>query len=206
MATPRKPSLRSPSSRSSASSRSAPGRSSRPAGPSGRASERGGERAGEPATARRSAGERAESRSGARAESRSARAGAKAKAGSGHAGPPGTPARPPVLGPAPVLTTKQRCLLRGLGHHLDPVVQIGKEGITEPLCTAIAVALAHHELIKLRLAESVDGDRHGLAAELAARSHAALVQVLGRTILLYRRRPDDKSRRASESRPHVLPR
>lgn len=105
-----------------------------------------------------------------------------------------------------MLTTKQRCLLRGLGHHLDPVVQIGKEGITEPLCAAIAVALARHELIKLRLAESVDGDRRALAAELAARSHAALVQVLGRTILIYRRRPDDKSRRASESRPHVLPR
>ena len=130
------------------------------------------------------------------------RAWAEASAGQ----PPGTPARPPVLGPAPVLTTKQRVLLRGLGHHLDPVVQIGKEGITEPLCAAIAVALAHHELIKLRLAESVEGDRHALAAELAARSHAALVQVLGRTLLLYRRRPDDKSRRASESRPHVLPR
>jgi len=197
MATPRKPS-RSPSSRSSAPGRSAPGRASRSAGPSGRG--------GEPATARRSPGERAESRSGARAESRSARAGT-AKASAGRAGqPPGTPARPPVLGPAPVLTTKQRCLLRGLGHHLDPVVQIGKEGITEPLCAAIAVALARHELIKLRLAESVDGDRHALSAELAARSHAALVQVLGRTILIYRRRPDDKSRRASESRPHVLPR
>ena len=197
MATPRKPS-RSPSSRSSAPGRSAPGRASRSAGPSGRG--------GEPDTARRSSWERAESRSGARAESRSARAGT-AKASAGRAGqPPGTPPRPPVLGPAPVLTTQQRCLLRGLGHHLDPVVQIGKEGITEPLCAAIAVALARHELIKLRLAESVDGDRHGLAAELAARSHAALVQVLGRTILLYRRRPDDKSRRASESRPHVLPR
>ena len=47
----------------------------------------------------------------------------------------------------------------------------------------------------------VEADMHGWL-----RSHAALVQVLGRTLLLYRRRPDDKSRRASESRPHVLPR
>lgn len=110
-----------------------------------------------------------------------------------------------MLGPPPLLTTKQRCYLRGLGHHLDPVVQIGKEGITEPLCAAIAVALGRHELIKLRLAESVEGERHGLAAELAARSHAALVQVLGRTLLLYRRRPDDQSR-PRDSRPHLLPR
>lgn len=108
---------------------------------------------------------------------------------------------PQPLGPAPVLTTKQRCHLRGLGHHLDPVVQIGKEGITDALCSAIAAALLRHELIKLRLAETVEGERLELAAELAARSHAALVQVLGRTVLIYRRRPSDKKGR--DLQPHV---
>lgn len=113
----------------------------------------------------------------------------------------GAPATPPPrpLGPAPVLTTRQRCYLRGLGHHLEPVVLIGKEGVTEPLCSAVADALVRHELIKLRLAETVDGDRHELAAELAARCHAALVQVLGRTLLLYRRRPSDKPGRDARS-------
>ena len=80
-------------------------------------------------------------------------------------------------------------------------MQIGKEGITEALCGAVAIALLRHELIKLRLAETVDGDRLELAAELAARSHAALVQVLGRTVLLYRRRPSDLKGR--DMPPHV---
>lgn len=80
-------------------------------------------------------------------------------------------------------------------------MQIGKEGLTEALCGAVAIALLRHELIKLRLAETVDGDRLELAAELAARSHAALVQVLGRTVLLYRRRPNELKGR--DMPPHV---
>lgn len=80
-------------------------------------------------------------------------------------------------------------------------MQIGKEGITEALCDAVAVALLRHELIKLRLAETVDGDRLELAAELSTRNHAALVQVLGRTVLLYRRRPNDMKGR--DVLPHV---
>lgn len=102
-----------------------------------------------------------------------------------------------------MLTTKQRCHLRGLGHHLAPVVQVGKEGLTDALCEAIGIALLRHELIKLRLAESVEGDRHQLAAQVATRSRAALVQVLGRTLLLFRPRPAEESAAASESRPHV---
>jgi RNA-binding protein len=71
-------------------------------------------------------------------------------------------------------------------------VQVGKEGLTDALCQAIEVALSHHQLIKLRLAETVDGERHELAAQLADRCHAALVQVLGRTFLLFRPRPEEK--------------
>jgi RNA-binding protein len=101
-----------------------------------------------------------------------------------------------------VLTTRQRCHLRGLGHHLEPVVLVGKDGVSDALCEAIREALFRHELIKLRLAETVEGDRHELAAELANRCRAALVQVLGRTLLLYRRRPGGGRAGASE-RPHV---
>jgi RNA-binding protein len=107
------------------------------------------------------------------------------------------------LGPAPVLTTRQRCHLRGLGHHLEPVVLVGKEGVTEALCTAVSEALFRHELIKLRLAETVEGDRHELAAELSGQCRAALVQVLGRTLLLYRRRPAGGRAGVPDRRPHV---
>lgn len=105
--------------------------------------------------------------------------------------PAGKPAVKVDDAPAPVLGGRQRSYLRGLGHHLDPVVQVGKDGLSEGLVAALADTLAQHELVKVRLADTVEGDRRQLAAALAVESRAALVQVLGRTLLLYRPRAED---------------
>jgi RNA-binding protein len=90
-----------------------------------------------------------------------------------------------------MLTGKQRRYLRSLGHHLDPVVQVGKDGITPGLVGALDAALATHELIKVRLGEHAGDDRHALAAEVAAAAGAELAGVTGRTLLLYRSRPEE---------------
>lgn len=90
-----------------------------------------------------------------------------------------------------MLSGKQRRYLRGLGHSLEAVVRVGKEGLTEGLVGALDAALERHELIKVRLLESVGGDRHGVAGALAEASTAELIQVLGRTVLLYRARKAD---------------
>lgn len=98
-----------------------------------------------------------------------------------------------------ILTARQRLFLRGLGHHLQPVVQIGKEGVSDGVVQALDIALDQHELLKLRLSENAPGERQELAAALAEKSGAALVQVMGRTLLLYRRRPDQPR----SPRPHI---
>lgn len=90
-----------------------------------------------------------------------------------------------------MLNGKQRRFLRGLGHHLEPVVLVGKEGVSEGLVGALDTALTTHELIKVKLGESAGSDRRAMAAALAEASGAELVQVLGRTLLLYRRRAED---------------
>src|SRR5437868_6135508 len=97
----------------------------------------------------------------------------------------------------PKLSTRQRCHLRGLGHHLSAVVQIGKDGLSDGLFSAVDLALDQHELLKLRLSENTEGDKKELAKKVAERCGAALVQVMGRTLLLYRRRPTD------DPRPHI---
>jgi RNA-binding protein len=81
--------------------------------------------------------------------------------------------------------------LRGLGHHLDPIVQVGKEGLSEGLVGALDAALFQHELIKVKLGESAGSDRRALGAALAESAGGELVQVLGRTVLIYRRRAED---------------
>ena len=86
------------------------------------------------------------------------------------------------------LTPRQRRYLRGLGHDLKPVVQVGREGVTDAVAGAVAAALETHELVKIRVGDGAPADRHEVADDLAARTTSDLVQVLGRTILLYRRR------------------
>jgi RNA-binding protein len=89
------------------------------------------------------------------------------------------------------LTGKQRRHLRALGHHLDPVVHVGKVGLSEGLLSALDVALEQHELIKVRLGESAGDDRDAISQALAEGAHAQLAGVLGRTALLYRRHPTE---------------
>lgn len=90
----------------------------------------------------------------------------------------------------PDLTGKQRRHLRALGHHLDPLLQIGHEGVTDAVVAQANDQLRRHELIKVRVLESSPLDRREAADELSARSGAALAQVLGRTFLLYKRDPE----------------
>lgn len=88
------------------------------------------------------------------------------------------------------LRGKQRRYLRGLGHGLEPVVLLGREGMTDGIVRSVADALEAHELIKVRLPETEGAERKKAARELAGKSQAHLVQVLGRMVLLYRAREE----------------
>jgi RNA-binding protein len=88
------------------------------------------------------------------------------------------------------LSGKQRRYLRSLGHALNPVVQIGRGGVSDPIIEAVESALADHELIKIRLGQGSELERHSAANQLAERTGADVAQVLGNTVLLYRRHPE----------------
>jgi RNA-binding protein len=91
---------------------------------------------------------------------------------------------------ADALTGRQRRHLRALGHHLQPVVQVGHEGVTEAVVREANHQLETHELIKVRIGESSPQDRHEGAELLAEKTGAQVAQVLGRTALLYRARKE----------------
>jgi RNA-binding protein len=92
------------------------------------------------------------------------------------------------------LTGTQKKHLRGLAHHLKPVVQMGKNGLTEPVIQSIDEALEDHELIKVRLADP-QGRKRELAADVAARTGSVWVGLVGNVVTLYRRQPDPEKRR-----------
>jgi RNA-binding protein len=95
--------------------------------------------------------------------------------------------------PAAALTGKQRRYLRSLAHAIDPLIQIGKEGLSEALLAAVGRALDDHELIKVRVLESAPLDRHAVALPLAAAVSAHPVGTVGRIVMLYRQRAQHAS-------------
>lgn len=84
------------------------------------------------------------------------------------------------------LTGKQNRFLRGLGHGLHPFVMIGKQHLSDEVVKATNEALEAHELIKVKIQEGCLVDRKTVAADLAAETGSAIVQILGKTFLLYR--------------------
>lgn len=88
-----------------------------------------------------------------------------------------------------MLTGKQRRHLRGLGHKLEIVVHVGKGGLDDGLVAAVDQALSDHELVKIKVGESAGMDRHEAAEALATKTKSQVAQVLGYTVLLYRRHP-----------------
>jgi RNA-binding protein len=88
------------------------------------------------------------------------------------------------------LTGKQRRFLRAMGSTLDPVVQIGKGGVTEPVTLSASDALSARELIKVRVLQNCMEEPKRAMDALAKATGAALVQVIGRNGLLYKVNPE----------------
>jgi len=89
------------------------------------------------------------------------------------------------------LSGKQRRHLRALGQGLAATLHVGHDGVTDAVVAQADAQLIAHELIKVRVSENAPASRHDVAEALAARTHAELAQVLGRTALLYRARAED---------------
>ena len=93
------------------------------------------------------------------------------------------------------MTSKQRAYLKGLAMTMDPIFQIGKSSLTPELTAAVAEALEARELIKLNILKNCVDYGNELAAVLAERTHAQVVQVIGKKIVLYKEAKDEKKRK-----------
>ncbi len=92
------------------------------------------------------------------------------------------------------LNSSQRKYLRKVGHHLDPLIIIGKQGLTDMLVRAVSEALEHHELVKVRFNEFKDEKRE-LTDELVRRTGSQVAGMIGHVTLLYKEQPDEEKRK-----------
>ena len=92
---------------------------------------------------------------------------------------------------SPSLRGRDRRYLRGLGHHLKPVVQVGDKGVHPGVIERVEAELENHELIKVKLRGADAAARTSAAEALRGATSCQVVQILGRTLLLYRPHPDE---------------
>lgn len=90
------------------------------------------------------------------------------------------------------LSTKQKQYLKGLAHNLKPVVLMGANGLTEAVLAEIEIALDHHELIKVKVASEEREAKLLIVDAIIRETKAEKVQVIGKTLVLYRQSEDRK--------------
>ncbi|MDN4129003.1 ribosome assembly RNA-binding protein YhbY [Pantoea ananatis] len=90
------------------------------------------------------------------------------------------------------LSTKQKQHLKGLAHPLKPVVMLGGNGLTEGVLAEIEHALEHHELIKVKIASEERETRQLIVETIVRETRASNVQVIGKTLVLYRPAKESK--------------
>lgn len=88
------------------------------------------------------------------------------------------------------LTSKERAALRGEAHHLNALVHVGHDGVTDAIRQSLDDALRTKELVKVSFNKTADVDLKKEAGAIAQSVGAEVVQVIGRTITIYRQNPE----------------
>lgn len=90
------------------------------------------------------------------------------------------------------LSSKQRAHLRSLAHSLKPVIHVGTDGVTDAVLASVNDAFNTRELLKVKVQEGAPVDANEAARAMESRLEDVHVpQVIGRTVVLYRPRPED---------------
>ena len=91
------------------------------------------------------------------------------------------------------LSSSQRSYLRSQAHHLEPVVLIGKHGITDGTIESIDRVLESRELIKIKFREFKD-EKLSLSEKITELTNSQVVGVIGHTVIIFRQNPDSDKR------------
>ena len=91
------------------------------------------------------------------------------------------------------LSSLQRSYLRSQAHHLEPVVLIGKHGITDGTIESIDRVLEARELIKIKFREFKD-EKLSLSEKITELTNSQVVGVIGHTVIIFRQNPDSDKR------------
>lgn len=96
-----------------------------------------------------------------------------------------------------MLNSKQRSILRSEASKIDAIFQIGKGGVGDAAVKSIGDALEARELIKISVLDNSDTDIREAAEEIAGKTGAEVVAVIGRKIILFKESSKQEKRKIS---------
>lgn len=91
-----------------------------------------------------------------------------------------------------MLTGKQRSYLKSLAHNIEPLFQIGKNGLTENFLNQVDEALEARELVKIKILNNSDLESKETCQEIAEQLRAEFVQSIGSRFVIYRESQEKK--------------
>ena len=97
------------------------------------------------------------------------------------------------------LTIAQRRELKAQAHALNPVVMIGKSGLSATVIGELDRGLASHELIKIKVQVDDRLARNALFEEICEKLSAAPVQHIGKIFVIYRPKPEETGKKIERS-------
>lgn len=86
-----------------------------------------------------------------------------------------------------MITSKQRAYLRSIAQNLQPIFQIGKNGVNDNQIEQLKNALEVREIIKITMLDTTPADKHSIANEIAEKIGAEIVQIIGKKLTIYKR-------------------
>lgn len=92
------------------------------------------------------------------------------------------------------IKSSDRKKLRGLAHHIKPIVQLGRNGLTDQLIQAVNTALNDHELIKLKFMD-FKSSKQVLSEEISKKSQSQVVGMVGNSVIFYKPNPNEEKRK-----------
>lgn len=99
------------------------------------------------------------------------------------------------------LTGKQKAYLKSEAHHMQPIFQIGKTGLSEELIFQLSEALDKRELIKIHLLQNTEVTAEEAAEKIKKETGSEVVQKIGKTIVLFKPSSKEKNRFFSNQLP-----
>ncbi|WP_125567592.1 YhbY family RNA-binding protein [Companilactobacillus insicii] len=97
-----------------------------------------------------------------------------------------------------IIKGKKNSFLRGKAQTIKPLIQIGREGLSDNLLDQIELQINKNELIKISLLQNTMVEAHDLIEALAEFDDQIVpIQVIGSKVVIYKKAPKIKNRKIS---------